>query len=635
MLTVIDIETDDLKATKIWCIVCRVVKTGEVHVFRNCHDFTQPDAHSFRDFAKSVSCWVAHNGIGFDLPTLVRFGLLDSSAVGNCIDTLVLSRLIDYNIDGGHSLDAWGERLKTKKTYFKDFSRLTQEMVDYCVQDTAVTLKLYRRFLPTITSPTWKKALRVEHDMAAICEDMTEQGFYLDYESCSAIFADIEAQKNKIEAEFQELFPPQLLPVKELKYSILKNGEENRHVQTAKATYPSWILEGERLICLDYVAFDPASPKDRIDRMWEAGWKPTERTKGHNEHVRQGKRRDLSKDEKFKRYGWTMSEENVNTLPANAPEGARKLAQWVTLQGRKLIIKQWLDAYNHDTQRIHGRFLHVGSWTGRMAHNNPNSANIFSPFHLNKGQKESDLTAVEEVKYKYDKKARACWSVPQGKFLVGTDAEGIQLRILAHALGNMEYAMAIAEGKKEDETDIHNVNKRSLGSVCSSRDVAKTFIYAFLLGAGRGKVAQILSCSPSAAEEAVDNFMRSTGGLWELKKEKIPLMARKGGFTGVDGRFVKCSSEHLMLAGILQNGESCVMKHANVLWRNEAKAAGIDFKQVGFIHDEWQTEVNTKEEAEAIGLIQRNAIVTVGVDLGIMCPLAGTTDIGTNWAETH
>jgi DNA polymerase-1 len=137
------------------------------------------------------------------------------------------------------------------------------------------------------------------------------------------------------------------------------------------------------------------------------------------------------------------------------------------------------------------------------------------------------------------------------------------------------------------------------------------------------------------ATDAVESFMRNTGGLWELKKDRIPKMARKGGFIGVDGRFVKCDSEHLMLAGILQNGEACVMKYANILWRQQAKEAGIDFKQVNFVHDEWQVEVNSMEEAEILGKIQREAITQVGLDLGIKCPLAGTTDIGKNWAETH
>lgn len=631
MQVVIDIETDDLWATKIWCVVCREVKTGTVHVFRNLHDSSSSDLPLWNVYVAGVSSWVGHNILGFDMPTLIRFGLLEGKQLLRCVDTLVVSRLSDYSIDGGNSLDAWGQRLGEKKTYFKDFSQLTQEMVDYCVQDTLVTLKLYRRFTPMIRSEQWKKALRVEHDMAIICHDMNRNGFFFDYEKGLDVFNSVVKDKEEIEAEFQELFPPKLEPVKELKYSITKKGEENHHVRKAKAEFASWQVKNDKLICYDYIRFDPASPKDRIDRMWEAGWQPVERTKGHIQFLKE-RQKDPERAEKFARYGWTMSEENVATLPPDAPEGARKLAKWVTLQGRLLIIRQWLEAYDETTGRIHGQFMHIGSWTGRMSHNKPNSANIFSPFH---GEPK---TAVEEVKYKYDKVARTCWSVPEGRFLVGTDAEGIQLRILAHTLDNQDYAKAIAEGKKEDKTDVHNVNMRALNGnseVCKDRDTAKTFVYAFLLGAGTGKVAQILSCPSPVASDSVERFMRSIGGLYDLKKERIPQMARKGGFIGLDGRFVKCSSEHLMLAGILQNGEACVMKYANVMWRKEAKASGIWFKQVNFVHDEWQVEVKSKEDAEELGRIQREAIKQVGIDLAVKCPLAGTTDIGFNWAETH
>ena len=91
-----------------------------------------------------------------------------------------------------------------------------------------------------------------------------------------------------------------------------------------------------------------------------------------------------------------------------------------------------------------------------------------------------------------------------------------------------------------------------------------------------------------------------------------------------------------MLAGYLQNGEAVVMKHANILWQKDLKASGIWFKQVNFVHDEWQTMTrNVMEEAEEVGRVQRESIEKVGVELGLFCPLAGTTKIGTNWAQTH
>jgi len=329
----------------------------------------------------------------------------------------------------------------------------------------------------------------------------------------------------------------------------------------------------------------------------------------------------------YQRYGWKCNEVNLSTVPDTAPAGAHNIAEWMTLEGRRSSLVEWL-GHCGDDHRIHGRFTHIGAWTGRMAHSSPNQANIPASFH---GEPK---TAVEAVKANYDGRMRALWCVPDGHWLVGTDAEGIQLRILAHLMKSEEYVHAIVSGKKEDETDIHNVNRRALGMSHVTRDMAKTFIYAFLLGAGNAKVGEILKVNSTEAAQAVENFMQSIPGLADLKKRVIPSVAKAGWFTGLDGRRVPVPSEHKTLAGMLQNGEATVMKHAALDWT--AKAKRIKFKLVTWPHDEWQTEVEgDKETAEKLGAIQRQSIVDTGIKLRIMCPLAGSTDIGTNWNETH
>ena len=338
------------------------------------------------------------------------------------------------------------------------------------------------------------------------------------------------------------------------------------------------------------------------------------------------------KAEKYKRYGWTCSETNLATLPSSAPQAARDLAKWLTLEGRRSSLEEWLGHVQHDS-RIHGKFWHIGSWTHRMSHSKPNQANIPSPFH---GDPKSP---IEEIKAKYDKHMRGHWQATPGAWLVGTDAEGIQLRVLAHLMGDEDYIKAVAFGDKSLKTDIHNVNMRALGSVCRDRDTAKTFIYAWLLGASSGKVADILSCNSKEASTAVSRFLSSLPKLKYLKDVVIPRDAKRGYFVGLDGRRVKCDSEHHMLAGYLQNGEAVVMKHANVLWKKHFVELGVwgkTVRQVDFVHDEWQTEVvGSKEFAEEVGRIQRWAIEETGRALGLKCPLAGSTEVGHSWAETH
>ena len=335
------------------------------------------------------------------------------------------------------------------------------------------------------------------------------------------------------------------------------------------------------------------------------------------------KTRDL---DHYKHYGWKVNEENLKTLPESAPEAAKDLAKWLTLEGRRSSLEEWLQAVQEDS-RIHGKFWHIGAWTGRMSHSSPNQANIPSIFS------GTPRTAVEEVKAKYDADLRALFCTDH--YLVGADAEGIQLRILAHYMQSEAYRDAIVEGKKEDETDIHNLNKQALGPICRTRDDSKTFIYAWLLGAGLPKIASILQCTTAQAKTAEKSFLDSLPELKKIKEHRIPRDAARGYFYGLDGRKVMCTSQHLMLAGYLQNGEAVIMKHANVLWRQMAKDEGVRFRQVDFVHDEWQSECPTYEEAKRLGELKCEAIKLTGEKFNLFCPLAGDYVIGKNWKETH
>ena len=625
-ITALDIETESLDAQHIWIIVGQDIKTGAVEVFRNL-TADPAEAMRFKHYCHQYNKFVFHNGIGFDVPVINRL-LGNTINVKNVIDTLVVSRLVNYDITGGHSLDAWGRRLGLHKGDFKDFEGgLTQEMEDYCINDVAVTVKLFERFKSVIYDKQWAKSLRCEHDIQIVCEQMRVNGFAFDADTAEQMLVEILDRMDQLEAQFQVDFPPELKEVKRIKYRMKADGSLYKNVTDAIEGYPQTKKDGEELVCYDWVEFKPSSTKHRIERLWDAGWKPIEKTKGHILFEREGT--DPARGEQYKFYGWTCNEVNLNTLPDDAPSGAKALAEWLTLEGRRSSLVEWLGCVASDG-RIHGRFNHIGAWTGRLSHAAPNQANIPAAFH---GEPK---TPVEAVKARYDGPFRGLWRVEDGNWLVGTDAEGIQLRILADLMQSDDYVHAIISGRKEDETDIHNLNKRALGLSHATRDMAKTFIYAFLLGAGNAKVGQILKVSTQQAAGAIQNFMESISGLKKLKTKVIPDIAQRGYFRGYDGRKVIVPSEHKTLAGMLQNGESTIMKHACLKWIADAEKERIQFKLVTWPHDEWQTEViGSRDAAERLGEIQRNAIEYVGKELGLMCPLAGSTDIGKNWLDTH
>lgn len=639
MIVAMDIETNSivnnwvLGVSRIWVIVAKPVDGGSVRVFRNV-DSDPIVAKVFKDYCKTVTKFVFHNGLQFDVPVINNILGCEVVNPKQVIDTLVVSRLVNYNIDGGHSLDAWGKRVGLFKGVFKNFDNgWSQEMEDYCVNDVEVTIRVYNKFKPVLTDKSWWKALRAEHDIQWLCWQMHVDGFTFDEAKAEELLGDVLTRMGKLEDQFAVDFPPILVEVNRIKYRVKADGTLYANVLKALETYPRTYKEGDELVCMDWQEFSPSSPKQRIDRLWEAGWQPYEKTKGHNQIQRdifQGKAVDPAKVENAKRYGWTCSENNLETLPEDAPSGAKALAEWLTLEGRRSSLVEWLGCYRPETGRIHGRFTHIGAWTGRLAHSAPNEANIPAAFHGNV------TSPVHEIKAAYDGPFRSLWTTEDGEWLVGTDAEGIQLRVLADLMESQEYVDAIIYGKKEDETDIHNLNKKALALSHLTRDDAKTFIYAFLLGAGNGKIAQILRCSSAQAGVAVQTFMDNIQGLAHLKKKVIPDIAKRGYFRGYDGRKVIVPSEHHTLAGMLQNGESTIMKYAALRWTDEATRLGFNYRLCTWPHDEWQTAIKgTREEAEHLGLIQRQSIEWAGTELGLMCPLAGSTDIGKNWLDTH
>lgn len=226
------------------------------------------------------------------------------------------------------------------------------------------------------------------------------------------------------------------------------------------------------------------------------------------------------------------------------------------------------------------------------------------------------------------------WEATPGWKLVGTDAAGIQLRVFAHYVNDPKLTKSIVEGKKEDGTDIHSINRGVLGECCKGREPAKTYIYAKFLGAALPKIAEILSCSRSEASSADKRILEYYPGWAKLKRTRIPADARKGYFEGLDGRYVFVPSEHHVLAGYLQNGESIIMKVANKLWVNTLTNMGVPFRQLGDIHDEWQSET-LPEYADLVGETQVQSIRDAGEMLKLNCPLDGEFKTGFSWDQTH
>ena len=295
------------------------------------------------------------------------------------------------------------------------------------------------------------------------------------------------------------------------------------------------------------------------------------------------------------------------TLKENhhVPE-AEQVLEYLLLQKRYAQVNSWLE-HVQDDGRVHGRVTTNGAVTGRMTHQNPNMAQVPS---------------VNSV---FGKECRDCWIVPEGRKLVGVDASGLELRMLAHYMGDEEFTDVLLRD------DIHTRNQ--IASGLATRPQAKTFIYAFLYGAGDAKLGSIVGGTAKDGNALRTRFLRNTPSL-ETLRERVGSASRKGYLVGLDGRKLWVRSEHSALNTLLQSAGAIIMKRALVLLDDYATQHKIDYKFIGNVHDEIQSEVVT-EQAEKFGWLAVECIKAAGLSFQLRCPLDGEYKVGSTWAETH
>src|SRR6056300_109705 len=295
------------------------------------------------------------------------------------------------------------------------------------------------------------------------------------------------------------------------------------------------------------------------------------------------------------------------TLKENShvPE-AKQVLEYLLLQKRYAQVNSWL-GHVQDDGRVHGRVTTNGAVTGRMTHQNPNMAQVPS------------------VNSEFGKECRDCWVVPEGRKLVGVDASGLELRMLAHYMGDEEFTNVLLR------EDIHTRNQVAAG--LATRPQAKTFIYAFLYGAGDAKIGSIVGGTAGDGSKLKRRFLRNTPAL-ETLRERVGEASRKGHLIGLDGRKLWVRSEHSALNTLLQAAGAIIMKKALVLLDDYATQHKIDYKFIGNVHDEIQSEVAT-EQAEKFGWLAVECIKAAGISFQLRCPLDGEYKVGSTCAETH
>lgn len=585
-----------------------VLKDPDQGIGYSCHDHHDTDYEPHPDYTpldvtaglelmEDDACLVGHNILKFDLPALSKVYPWFKVDPFTVYDTLVLSRLIwpdlwdrDFKLikagklpaklRGSHSLKAWGFRLGVLKGDFgetTDWGEWTPEMQSYCEQDVEVTAALWKHIKAQEYS---ERAIRLEMAFAVIMAKQESFGYRFNTEKARELYKELAIKRLQLSEELKTLFAPWYVPG-----GVFTPKADNRRFgYKAGASFTKVTL----------TEFNPSSRQHIADRLMKVyGWEPTEYTESGQPKV---------------------DETTLNALPYPP---AKKLAEWFLIEKRigQLAEGQqgWLKLERNG--RIHGSVNTIGAVTGRCTHAAPNVAQVPS------------------VRAPYGKQCRELFCVDDGYKQVGADASGLELRCLAHYMARYDggaYGRILLEG------DIHTANQEAAG--LPTRDNAKTFIYAFLYGAGDGKIGEIVGKGPAAGKRLKDNFLKRTPALKRLKEDVMAAAKARGYLIGIDGRKLHVRSQHSALNTLLQSAGALLVKQATVNLYMELSRRGykwgVDWAMIAHVHDEYQLQVRA-ELAEEVAEVAVWSFQQAGRDFNWRCPLDGEAKIGTNWADCH
>lgn len=546
---------------------------------------------------------IGHNIIAFDIPATAK--VFPGFRVKRCLDTLLLSTLTYGDLKdrdfrrrkedaefpgkmiGRHSLEAWGYRLKCwkgdysemmKKKGLDPWASWNKQMDDYCAQDVVVTVRLLIKLLGEGDMPM--EAIELEQAVAPILARQQRYGFLYDREAARRLEHTLMARRAQLEDQLKELVQP--WEVIKKRFIAKRNNKKLGRIA------------GQEVVNKEMRVFNPRSRPHIADRLTALyGWKPMEFTEKGAVKIDE----DILSPLKYPIIPVLLEHFIVNKRLGQLSEGKEAWSTAVKADGR-----------------VHGSVNQNAAVTGRMTHSKPNMAQ------------------VPKVGVPYGKDCRGLFIVPKGKKLVGADASGLELRCLAHFMAKHddgEYGKVILEG------DIHSVNQAAAG--LPTRDNAKTFIYAFLYGAGDHKLGTIIGRGKASGGKLRAKFLQGLPALEKLSKG-VKKAAKKGWIKGLDGRKLHIRSDHAALNTLLQSAGALVMKKALVILDQTLQELcyipGVDYEFVGNIHDEWQIECDERI-ADQVGQEARNAITKAGDAFGFRCRLDGEYKVGNNWAETH
>ena len=648
-MLIFDIESNGLyyETTELHCISLYDTSTQQMETYSTL----QGNILEGVSRLAYADCLCGHNIINFDVPVLRKLYPKFAWRM-KLLDTLLMSRYLFGDIYSfsvshfpqvelkyhlTHSLEAWGRRLGEWKGDFskeradeliqhcKDnniiaptkndiqrhvWSTCTPEMVSYCDQDVTVTRKLYR-YLKSKLEDSDKEPLMMEHEFAQIINRQEKNGVLFNTPKAEQLRDQLMTEMDVLEDELRSLVPATVEKMKTVEEWI---DPEDSSLKFAKKSdcrgFKGCTAVKERLVPHRYrtktVKFNPTSRQQIGDYLKsEHGWTPTKYTDKGNPIV---------------------SREILSSLAETIPVTV-KFSQLFDLQKVFGMIAKgnnaWLKLTDKDS-RIHGSVNTIGAVTFRCTHSKPN------------------LAQVPSTRAFMGAECRSLFTVPPQYKMVGADASGLELRMLAHYLARWdkgEYAKHVLGG------DIHWHNTQAFNLVPhgtvrdkhnsehdKARSIAKTCIYALIYGAGDLKLGESAGGTAKLGKQLRADFEKAVPAYKKLKTWAQKQAQIKGHVVGLDGRRVHCRSQHSSLNVLLQSAGAIVCKKWAILTYERTKHFNRHF--ILNVHDEFEIEV-LENEAHPLGEVVTQALRDITDIYKLNCPLDGEYDVGDTWRDVH
>ncbi len=614
MRLVFDIETDGLDATKIWCLVIKDIDTGRIMKYADTTDIERKYNGNIEmglSLLQHAKLLIAHNGIGFDALVIKKLYDIDLYDGDRFFDTWIASQVLNYRRPHKHGLAGWGEHLKYRKGDYDDWSRFSEKMMEYCVRDVNLNAAIYNQLMIELNvmakrNPKIRRGLRNEMATAKFDAYCRYYGWSFDKDKALNLLDKIKSRMNEIE----KIIEPKLPAVTRL---------IDKQPKTPKYTKKGYYTAATARMLSEYIGVE-VKPEDTF--RWPIN-EPFQRkvTKPAN----------LGNLEQVKEYlysiGWEpddwkmerLGREFIKKTPKLTKTSLDKLGwdgsaihHWTTLRSRRGVVEGWIE--NLKNNRLHGNLWVVGTPTFRCRH--------------------EVIANLPAVTAELGKELRELLTAEPGRKIVGADSSGNQFRSLAHYAKDDNLTNQIMSG------DIHQYNADIIDT---DRRTAKTWIYAFLFGAGATKLGKVLTGvgNIKRGKQSIEAYGNAIPGLKDLKDKLVSMWnvtdchssSLEGYIPGLDGRKVYTPQDYQTLNYLLQSCEAITTKAAVAYQMRKIKEENLDAEPRLYYHDEVAWSAADKDANRVLEILIESFAEgpkEMGVDI-----MAGEGTIGNNYAEVH